>query len=179
MHSQLVYQNIFKLKCGCKNNAPCGIDFAKFRKGQDDRERGGEGKQFNAWHLGSSYCNNNKDNVALEGAETSMTGECNLCAQQSCHRLWQHLCNQSKHKQLTPTISCLLFTLTHAHTPNHIPNHIQIHIRIRIHTHKHKQTGAGSASRVRLMSCCLHTLRILNAFHLCNTAPPAATVTVY
>lgn len=70
-------------------------------------------------------------------------------------------------------------TRTHAHTPNHIPNHIQIHIRIRIHTHKHKQTGAGSASRVRLMSCCLHTLRILNAFHLCNTAPPAATVTVY
>lgn len=44
-------------------------------------------KQLNAWHLGSSCRNNNNknndNNVALEGAEAAMTGECNLCVQQS------------------------------------------------------------------------------------------------
>jgi len=52
-----------------------------------------EGKQLNAWHLSSSN-NNNKSNSndgdavplewhLVEGAETSMTAECNLCVKQS------------------------------------------------------------------------------------------------
>lgn len=73
LHSQLVYQNIFKLKCGCKNNAPKASIFSSAPKSWAGLGWLGEkgcwvlGKQLNAWHLSSSSNNNNNNNnnVAL------------------------------------------------------------------------------------------------------------------
>lgn len=119
-------------------------------------------KQLNAWHLGSSCRNNNNknndNNVALEGAEAAMTGECNLCVQQSWGSIHlppivstRSICAISQSESsLRQLFAVCILRSTHTHTHSHIFSyHIQIHIRIhiRIHTPKHKQTVARRGER--------------------------------
>lgn len=111
-------------------------------------------KQLNAWHLGSSCSNNNNknndNNVALEGAEASTTGECNLCVQQSWGSIHlppivstRSICAISQSESsLRQLFAVCILRSTHTRIFSY---HIQIHIRI--HTRKHKQTVARRGER--------------------------------